>query len=480
MEKKGLMQGFPEEGQTTGAILEQLRQLKARDVDWLHGRNFAYVYYAGPEELALAKEAYQIYFSENALNPTAFPSLQRMEKDIIRMARVLFHAPEQAAGNLTSGGTESILMAVKAAKHYFQKSNPSEATPEVILPASAHPAFHKACDYFGLKPIVVPVDAQFQAIPAAYENAITARTALVVASAPSYPQGMIDPIEGIAAIAASKGVLCHVDACVGGFLLPFLEDKGVPIPPFDFRIPGVTSISADIHKYGFAAKGASLVLYRNPELRKCQFYAYTDWSGGIYASPSLVGTRPGGAIAAAWAMLHFMGRKGYQKKAMQSLVTAERLRTAIRQIPELKILGAPRTSLFAIASDQLDIYEIGDELSLRGWYMDRQQLPPSLHLTITPAHAAVAQEFLADLEEAVRNAKRFKLHRLGKAMQVGLVRGARQVLPRPWLQRLQQTAGKWLKVESGGRSAAMYGMMGTLQGEGNLDDLVKEVLHKMT
>jgi len=474
------MQGFPEKGQDAATLVKQLQQLKSKDVDWLNGRNFAYVYYAGPEELALAKEAYQTYFSENGLNPTAFPSLQFMEKDIIRMARALFHAPPEATGNLTSGGTESILMAVKAAKHFFQKQHPTESNPEVVLAASAHPAFHKACDYFGLKAVVIPVDEQFRAIPSAYEQAISPRTALIVASAPSYPQGIIDPIEAIAAIAASNGVLCHVDACVGGFLLPFLEDKGVPIPPFDFRLPGVTSISTDIHKYGFAAKGASLVLYRSPELRKCQFYAYTDWSGGIYASPSLVGTRPGGASAAAWAMLYYMGRKGYQEKALQSLVTAERLRTAIRQIPELKILGQPRASLFAIASDQLDIYEIGDELSLKGWYIDRQQLPPSLHLTITPAHATVVQEFLADLEEAVRNSKKFKLHRMGKALQVGLVRGASRVLPKPWLQRLQQKAGQWLKVESGGRSAAMYGMMGSLQGEGNLEELVKEVLHKMT
>ena len=473
------MLSFPENGRSVAEILAQLESFKSEDVNWRGGKNFAYVYYAGKAELHLAQKAYATYFSENGLNPTAFPSLQRMEKEVLQMVKSLLHAPSTAEGSLTSGGTESILMAVKTARAWFFQQNSSELQPEVLIPETAHPAFHKACYYFGLTPIIIPVDAEFKAVPSAFEAAINEKTALIVASAPSYPQGIIDPIEEIGKIAEKHNCLFHVDACVGGFILPFLQANNPAIPDFDFRIQGVTSMSADIHKYGFAAKGASTILYRTAALRKAQFYVYTDWTGGIYASPALTGTRPGGAIAAAWAILNFMGRAGYLEKAMQTISTANRIKEAIRKNPRLKLLGHPQATLMAVASDHLDIYELGDELGQQGWYIDRQQLPPSLHLTITPAHAAVVDEFLRDLELATEKAARFRVHKLGKYTQLGVIKGLQFVLPKSLFNKLQQTASKYIKVGGGGRSAAMYGMMGSLQGKGQLDDLVKSFLHRL-
>ena len=294
--------------------------------------------------------------------------------------------------------------------------------PEVLLPASAHPAFHKACYYFGLRAVVVPVDADFQAIPQAMAEAITDQTILLVASAPSYPQGIIDPIPEIGKIAKERNLLFHVDSCIGGFLLPFMEEAGYPVPAFDFAVEGVTSLSADIHKYGYAAKGASVILYRDAALRKAQFYVYTNWPGGIYASPGIAGTRPGGAIAAAWAVVQFLGREGYVRLCRDTIATARRFVAGIRAIPEVQVLGEPLTSLVAIASDQLDIYEVGDELALLGWPCDRQQMPPSLHLSITPAHQPLVEAFLADLQLAIKRTKQPGWNKLGKAIQLRMLR----------------------------------------------------------
>ncbi|MEM8909213.1 MAG: hypothetical protein AAGD05_15310, partial [Bacteroidota bacterium] len=262
------------------------------------------------------------------------------------------------------------------------------------------------------------------------------------------------------------------------FFLPFLRTLQPTLPQFDFSIPGVTSISADIHKYGFAAKGASLVLYRNEALRKAQFYVYTQWSGGIYASPTMTGTRPGGAIAAAWAIVNYMGREGYLNTTSVSHQTAKKIKAGIEQIPELKILGTPQMSIMAMASDQLDIYEVGDEMGLMGWTIDRQQDPPSLHLTITPAHEHLVDAFLADLQVAVQKARKISWHGLGKRLQVQPVKGLQKVLPESFMSRFQKFAAKHSAV-GGKRSAAMYGMMGELKADGNLEEMVKTFLDKL-
>jgi glutamate/tyrosine decarboxylase-like PLP-dependent enzyme len=231
----------------------------------------------------------------------------------------------------------------------------------------------------------------------AARSAVTDDTVLMVGSAPAYPHGVMDPIPELAAVALEKGIAFHTDACLGGFLLPWLKRLGHPVPPFDLSVPGVTSISADIHKYGFAAKGASTVIYRDEDFRRHQFFTYTDWPGGLYGSPSMTGTRPGGAIAAAWAVMRFLGEEGYLDLARRIMGTADRLKEGIRAIPDLRILGEPLMSVFAFASDTLNIFSLGDAMERRGWKLDRQQLPSSLHMMVTPAHEPVVEPFLADL-----------------------------------------------------------------------------------
>ncbi len=455
-----------------------MRAFKADDAQWQKGRTFSYVYFAGDEILDTVKAAYHLYFSENALNPSAFPSLRKLETEVIAMCASLFHGDELTTGTMTSGGTESILMAVKTARAWAKANKPTIVRPEIILPATAHPAFHKAAYYFELAVKVIPVGTDYRVSAADMEKAIGSNTVMLVASAPSYPQGVMDPVGDVAALAKRHQLLCHVDACVGGFMLPFLKEAGYPIPDFDFSVDGVTSISADIHKYGYAAKGASVVMYKNAELRKHQFYVYTDWSGGIYGSPSMTGTRPGGAIAAAWAALHHIGWEGYVSLAKQTKETTDYLRHEVAKIEGIKVLGNPDMTIFAIASDEFDIYEVGDELGIMGWWIDRQQTPASLHCTITPAIAATKDDFLHDLKKAVGKAKRMSVNKLAKTMQLQIVRGLTKVLPKKWMDRFQKLATKYAKV-GGKRSAAMYGMMGELKETGNLEEVVKGFLDKL-
>jgi sphinganine-1-phosphate aldolase len=376
-------------------VLSRMREMRTEDARWQEGRTWSLVYNAGEDLRRLAAEAYTEFMSENGLSPLAFPSLRRFEAEVLSIAAELFHG-DTAAGTMTSGGTESILMAVKTARD-FARAERGISEPEMVLPATVHPAFQKAAHYFGVKALNVPVGPDFRADVNAMRAAIGPRTVLVVGSAPAYPHGVMDPISELAALAQEKGVLFHVDACLGGFLLPFARRLGHPIPDFDFAVPGVTSLSADLHKYGYAAKGASLVLYRTPELRRHQFFTFANWSGGIYASPSMAGTRPGGAIAAAWAVLKYLGEEGYLRLARTVLDTSKALREGIAAIPGLKLLGDPRLSIFAFSSDSLDVYALGDAMEARGWKLDRQMMPPALHLMVTPAHAAVVEPFLADL-----------------------------------------------------------------------------------
>ena len=383
------------QGQSHSEVLARMRGMRAEDANWREGRTWSLVYNAGEDVRRVAAEAYTEFMSENGLSPLAFPSLQRFEAEVLAIAAELFHG-ESAAGTMTSGGTESILMAVKTARD-FARAERGITEPELVLPASVHPAFQKAAHYFGVKPVNVPVGEDLRADVGAMLAAVGPRTALLVGSAPSYPHGVMDPIPELAAGAQARGVLFHVDACLGGFLLPFARRLGHEVGDFDFAVPGVTSLSADLHKYGYAAKGASVVLYRTPELRRHQFFTYAGWSGGMYASPSMAGTRPGGAIAAAWAVLNYLGEEGYLRLSRTVLDTAHALREGIAAVPGLRLLGAPRLSIFAFTSDSLDVYALGDAMEARGWKLDRQMSPPALHLMVTPAHAQVVEPFLQDL-----------------------------------------------------------------------------------
>jgi glutamate/tyrosine decarboxylase-like PLP-dependent enzyme len=395
--------GFPEKGEDPAAVLDELAALKADDVKWRHNKVFSLVYTAGDEIHDLLEEAHRLYLFENALNTEAFPSIRRIQADVLKAVADLLNGGETAAGFTTSGGTESILMAVKVAREWGRDQGITE--PEMVLPTSAHAAFAKGSHYFGVRSVRVDVGADYRADVDAMAAALTPNTVLLVGSAPTYPQGVVDPITDIAALAADRGVLCHVDACMGGFLLPFLERLGRFDVPWDFRVPGVTSISADLHKYGYAAKGISTVTYRTRDLRRYQAFMFDGWLGGAYGSPSMPGTRPAGPLAAAWAVLHHLGAEGYLRLVEAAHDAALIIRAGVDAQPGLRIVGNPDATLLAIAAEEgsdLDVFAVGEALHRRGWYLDRQTPPDSLHATVHAGHAApVCDHFVADLGTAV-------------------------------------------------------------------------------
>jgi glutamate/tyrosine decarboxylase-like PLP-dependent enzyme len=391
---------LPKTGQSAGELLAQLDALQARDVDWKSGRAFSLAYHAGADVLAIATEALGRYQSKNALNVAAFPSLRTLQHDVVEMVSDLLHGGSEAAGFMTTGGTESILMAVKAARTRGRARGIT--APEMVLPTTAHAAFEKGAAYFDVKSVRVAVRGDFTADPAAMGAAITPATVLLVGSAPQYPQGVIDPIGEIAALAAARDINCHVDACMGGITLPMLERLGHPIPPFDFRVPGVTSISVDLHKYGYTAKGASVILHRSKELRKHQTFSTDNWLGGLYASSGVLGTKSGGPIAAAWAVMHYLGEDGYLRLTQAARAATEELIVGLGTIAGVRILGAPDATLVAFGFDDVDAFAVGDALARRGWILDQQQPPPSLHCTVNAVHAGgVIGQLLDDLRTTV-------------------------------------------------------------------------------
>lgn len=411
---------LPKTKRTKDDVLAELRGLRSADAQWKEGRTFSLVYYVDDEHSRLLKEAYGEFMAENGLSPLAFPSLRRMEAEVVSIAAGLFHGGDDVAGTMTTGGTESIMMAVKTAREWARKEK-GIARPEIIAPLTVHPAFEKAAHYFDVEIRHAAPGPDFRVDVREVERLITPNTALIVGSAPPYPHGVVDPITELAALAQSRGLLCHVDACLGGFFLPFAKQLGRDIPPFDFEVPGVTSLSADLHKYGYAAKGASVVLYRNRELRRHQFFTYSEWPGGLYISPSMTGTRPGGAIAAAWAVMHYLGEEGYLDHARRILATTDKLLAGIRAIPGLRVLGAPHAGVFAFTSDSINVYELGDTMEVRGWKLDRQQNPPALHCMITPAHERVADMLLADLRECASKLAAGEPAPEGSAAMYGMV-----------------------------------------------------------
>jgi sphinganine-1-phosphate aldolase len=392
--------GFPVRGRATDDLLAALRGGRGGDADWRGGRTFSLVYNPADPELERLQEAVaREYLHENYLNPFAFPSLLRMEREVVSMAADLVHA-DPRAGKLTSGGTESLFLAVQVARDHARGER-GIAEPTVVLPATAHPAFAKACHYLDVTEVRVPVGADGRADVAATAAAVDDRTALVVGSAPCYPYGVVDPIADLAALAAGAGTLCHVDACLGGWLLPFLERLGEPLPLWDFRVEGVTSLSADIHKYGWCFKGASLLLHRDEDLLRLQYFLFDGWPGGLYGSATTAGTRPAAPIAAAWATINHLGLDGYLRLAGQVRDAALRIRAGVAAIDGLRVTGDPVPGVLEIATDRagVDIGAVGDVMDDRGWHLDRQQ--GGLHAIISPSHGPVADAFLADLAAAV-------------------------------------------------------------------------------
>jgi glutamate/tyrosine decarboxylase-like PLP-dependent enzyme len=393
---------FPQHGIAKDALFAELVANRHDDADWRAGRLFSLVYHPDHPDLeetlaAVSRE----YLAENALNPFRFPSLARLEREVADMVADLLHGTP-GAGGLTSGGTESILVAVYVARELARDRGIDR--PVLVTGITAHPAFAKACHLLGVEQRRVAIGEDHRIDVDALAAAIDDRTAMVVASAPNYPFGVIDPIEPIAAVAAERGVLCHVDACLGGLLLPFWERLGEPVPPWDFRVPGVTSISADIHKYGYSYKGASVLLHRDPANYAKQWW-FDDgaWGGGIYGSPTPAGTRPAPPIAGAWAALRFLGAEGYLDLARVVRDTRDVLLKGIEGIDGLRVSQQPDLSIFQVGSDELDISAVGDALIEAGWYPDRQ--PGGLHFMLSPFHAKVAPDLLAALAQAVADVR---------------------------------------------------------------------------
>ena len=469
---------LPEHGLSKDAIHQKWNEYTINDMNWKDGKFFGYVYYPGDEYYSIIKEAYAKFSATNALNPSTFPSLKRMENEIVSIAANLLHGDENTCGSLTSGGTESIFMSVKTAKDWAKKNIKSK-TPELLISESAHPAFCKAADYMDIHYQLIKLDNEYKTDIADLKSKVSANTIMIVGSAPQYPQGMIDPIEEMAEIAYNTGCLMHVDACVGGFLLPFLKMNGVDLPDFDFSVKGVTSMSADVHKYGYAAKGASVVLYKNNDLRKSQFYVKTDWSGGVYGSPSFLGTRGGGPIAAAWTTLNVIGLDGYTRIAKEVYAEVQKIKRVIKEeIPEVYILGKPKTTLFAIASDSLDVFELADELAILGWTINRQQNPMSLHIILNAIHIGKGDLFINDLKSAIAITKKFSVNKLKNNLQIGAVKGLKKILNDKQFSSLTKKFAGGENPDNK-RKAAMYGMMSELSGSGSLDELVLDYLDKL-
>jgi glutamate/tyrosine decarboxylase-like PLP-dependent enzyme len=396
---------LPETGRDRAALREEMEARRAGDADWAEGRTWSLVYSAGEEVHDLRDEAYEAFASENALNPLAFPSILGFENEVVGMVADMMSGPD-AVGNVTSGGTESILCASYAARERAREVEGISA-PTMVMAETAHPAWEKAAHYLGLEPIRTPTRDDWRADPDAIAGAIDDRTALVVASAPSYPHGVVDPVEAVAGTAAAHGVPCHVDACIGGFVLPFLPALGYDVPDFDFSVDGVTSISVDPHKYGYTAKGVSTVLYRDKDLRRHQYYAFDGWPGGIYVAPNVQGTRPAGPIAAAWAVMNFLGQDGYTQLVEDAMGAAGAIADHVADHPDLAVVSDPDMSLLAIESTAADLnaWTVQRELSENGWELERQKRPESMHLSAMAQHAPIVEEFLSDLEAAVETAR---------------------------------------------------------------------------
>ena len=374
------------------------------DARWRDLRTAVFVFHAGDDVLEVAKSAYAMYQSENGLGAgSAFPSLAKMESDVVSIGLGLLNAPEGACGDMTSGGSESIFLALKACRDQARAKGADTRGMHVLMPRSAHPAFDKAASCLDLEILRVPAAPDYRADVAAMTASASERTLMIVGSAPCFPYGVIDPIEELGELAVAREVWLHVDACVGGYFAPFASMNGVDLPPFDFSVPAVRSISADLHKYGYAAKGASTLFHRSAEQREFQIFSCDAWPVGTMTTPTAAGTRPGGAIASAWAVLHYLGEDGYREKARQVIRTRERLEAAIDDIDRLRVVARPQLGLIAYTSDTIDLSAVAEKLSEKGWFTPRLDDPPAIHLMLSPEHGSVIDEYIADLRSALRS-----------------------------------------------------------------------------
>lgn len=375
----------------------------SRDARWRDGRTAVYVFNAGEDVAAVQKEAYTLYMSENGLGPLAFPSLKQMEDEVVGMGLSLLHAPADGRGNITSGGTDSITMAVKAARDFARSERGLAGQANLVLPFSAHPAFDKAAKLMDLEVRRIPVGPDWLADVTAMGEACDAATIMLVGSAPSFPYGLIDPIAQLSSLAMERNLWLHVDACVGGYIAPFVRMNGADVPAFDFELPGVRSMSADLHKYGYCAKGASTVLYRDESLHRFMAFDESSWPGGRMITPTLAGTRPGGAISAAWAVMNYLGVSGYRQKQAQVTEARMRVEEGVRKLG-FEVLGEPLLGILAFTHKSADVFGVYRQMYRKGWFASLTTQPPALHLMLSPFHKQVVDEYLGDLEVSLAEA----------------------------------------------------------------------------
>ena len=391
---------LPERGRAWEELARAMADLKGNDLDWRGGRHAAFVWHADDEVERVAREAYALFMTENGLGLRVFPSLRRMEADVVAMVAGLVGGNTAVRGHMTSGGTESIFLAAHAAREWARRHRPDVSEPEIVAAFSAHPAIDKAAHYLGMRVVRVPTGADFRADVTAMAAAVTPRTVMCYASAPTYSLGVVDPVAALGALAQARGLWLHVDACVGGILGPFVRELGYPVPAFGLDLPGVASLSADLHKSGYAAKGASVILYRDTERETAGRYEFSDWPTGLYAVPTFAGTRPGGAIAAAWAVMNFLGAEGYRRIAAVVMEARERLVAGLAH-EGLHVWGKPDLWGLAYGAEDVDIHAVADAMTTRRWSVGRVRTPPGIHLMLTPVHAPVVDAYLTDLAASV-------------------------------------------------------------------------------
>ncbi|WP_372680345.1 aspartate aminotransferase family protein [Desulfosarcina sp.] len=397
-------------GMAKKAIFERLTEFRENDIKWQEGRTYGYVFDPGKATMEVGKAAYNEFLSENGLDFTVFRSLLRLERELAAFVASHLRGDSQVVGNFTSGGTESIILAVKAARDCYREKRPDITVPEMILPATAHAAFHKAAHYLGVKAVTVSVDPQsFRADVQKTKSAITGRSIMIVGSAPSYAHGVVDPIADLAALAQENDLWMHTDACMGGFLLPYLRRLGQQVPDFDFTVPGVTSISVDLHKYAYTPKGASLILYRNKALRRHQIYACSRWIGYTIVNNAVQSSRSGGPMAAAWAVLNYVGDEGYLEIARKKLAAVKKITDGIDRIDGLRLLTRPDMCLISFTSDEVNVFYIIDEMNQRGWYIQPSlsfdNSPAHIHLSVSASNVGWEEELLENLAECVHIAR---------------------------------------------------------------------------
>ncbi|KAG7333986.1 hypothetical protein KOW79_002393 [Hemibagrus wyckioides] len=428
--KEGMsyMKCLPTQGLTQKQVLDSIRQYQSlNEVQWSKGKVSGAVYWGDEKLTDLLVKVYGEFAWSNPLHPDIFPGVRKMEAEVVRMTCTLFNGGPESCGTVTSGGTESILMACKAYRDLAYERGIKY--PEILAPVSAHAAFDKAAHYFGMKLIHIPLDKKTMKVDVkAMKRAISKNTAMLVCSAPQFPHGIIDPIVEVGKLAEKYNIPFHVDACLGGFLIVFMEKAGFKLEPFDFRVKSVTSISADTHKYGYAPKGSSVVIYREKKYRHYQYFVAPDWQGGIYASPSIAGSRPGGIIAACWATMMHMGESGYVEATKKVVQTARTIAAGVHKVEGLFVFGKPEVSVVALGSNVFDIFRLSNALTSKGWNLNTLQFPSSIHICVTMLHTqpGVAEQFIKDVKEEV--AKIMKNPK-EKTTGMGAVYGMAQTIP---------------------------------------------------